>query len=544
MRQNVYSPKKEGPLDFSDWLQNRGNEAQSGWIVVGEVWRTEDAKSSTFTYLVAMDSLEARLAASIGNSDSSDVQRELVNAYVEARAYGANFDPAWDDDGPIGLRKRPLVVESTFFGYQPMQMDFVQPFILFWNAFWQGETLRRLDHDGTLHDVGRKTRTGENIRLEADLHHLRGFLAVVESGALRIHDHLRFSQDESQTSVDEEFHDHTGHFQTVIAKGTGIPDYKWYGRTFGKDAVLPYNDLKRDPREGERGHERFIIGRATDGSDLEASSDEGRGDAPFLTPVYFLPEVLRRYYDASDRYSVDSGDLRCLYLWNLPMERRADDLVEAYLGDLGRIPYSDQRHFRAYNVQPPGTGISEERFRRDFMVEWIEPQNDPVFDFKKALRFVNGSGSEALGKPLFRPLLANDGHVFEGLRVPLTESSAESDAQIIALAKITADSLDVDLLRANVAASIDTRELKSIALLEAVLHNWGVADPRTVTQSFRDLLAIRGSGSAHRRGSGSDDALRRAGLLDVSNKELVAQLLAKLTESLMLLRTEIRRRFS
>lgn len=88
MRQTVYSPKKEGPLDFSDWLQNRGNEAQSGWIVVGEVWRTEDAKSSTFTYLVAMDSLEARLAASIGNSDSSDVQRELVNAYVEARHTG------------------------------------------------------------------------------------------------------------------------------------------------------------------------------------------------------------------------------------------------------------------------------------------------------------------------------------------------------------------------------------------------------------------------------------------------------------------------
>ncbi|HEX3458641.1 MAG TPA: hypothetical protein VHR97_11865 [Candidatus Baltobacteraceae bacterium] len=90
-------------------------------------------------------------------------------------------------------------MESTFHGYQPMQMDFVQAFIFFWNAFWDSETLRRLDLDGTLHDVGRRTRIGENVRLEADLHHLRGFLAVVASGALRIHDHMRFSQDESVT---------------------------------------------------------------------------------------------------------------------------------------------------------------------------------------------------------------------------------------------------------------------------------------------------------------------------------------------------------
>jgi hypothetical protein len=73
------------------------------------------------------------------------VQSELVNVFVEARAYGANFDPAWEDDGPIGFCKRPLVVESTFHGYQPMQMDFVQAFIFFWNAFWDSETLRRLD---------------------------------------------------------------------------------------------------------------------------------------------------------------------------------------------------------------------------------------------------------------------------------------------------------------------------------------------------------------------------------------------------------------
>lgn len=127
------------------------------------------------------------------------MQSELVNVFVEARAYGANFDPAWEDDGPIGFCKRPLVVESTFHGYQPMQMDFVQAFIFFWNAFWDSETLRRLDLDGTLHDLGRRTRIGENVRLEADLHHLRGFLAVVASGALRIHDHMRFSQDESVT---------------------------------------------------------------------------------------------------------------------------------------------------------------------------------------------------------------------------------------------------------------------------------------------------------------------------------------------------------
>ena len=94
--------------------------------------------------------------------------------------------------------------------------------------------------------------------------------------------------------------------------------------------------------------------------------NESLGKTPFLTPVYFRPEVLRKYYDAPQRYKVETGYLRCVGLWGIPFERRTDDLVQVWLGDLGQIPHIDQRHWRTHCVQPPGTGISEARFRRDF----------------------------------------------------------------------------------------------------------------------------------------------------------------------------------
>ena len=458
----MYSPKLTGPLDFNDWLQRRGNRVDSGWIVVGEVWKTATGQASTFTYLVSLGSLRARLKSEIRGCDSSSAQTEIVEAYIENRAYGSRPDRTWDNDGPVDVDKRPFVIETTSFGYKPLQLDFVQAFILYWNAWWDGDVLRRLDDAGILHDVARRTREDENVRLEADAHHLRSFLAVIKCGALRVHDHMRFTRGYTPMLIDEIFSDSTGHFRRIVDRGDiAIVKYAFFGRANGKDVVLPYMGQKGDPREAESGQERFITGRAADGSSVEASSCDKHGNAHFLTPVYFRPEVLRRYYDAPNRYSVETGYLRCLDRWSVRFERRTDDLVEIYLGDLGNIPYADQRHFRAYNVHPPGTGISDERFRRDFMVEWINPQSDPTFDFKTALEGTNRAAVRLFGKPMFRPLTEKDAHVIDGLRVPVSESPEESDAQIVALAKITADSLDVDLLRANVAPGTDTKDMKS-----------------------------------------------------------------------------------
>lgn len=550
------SPSVTGPLNFSDWLAARGNERQSGFLAVGEIWRTETAHLSTMSYLVSKGRLAAQLAAQRSAVSSSDVVREIVDAFLDGRAYGkpttgenqeaeAETASRFDADNPVGTGKRPFIVETFHHGYRPNEIDFVQAFKLFWNGWWDGNILRRLDNDGAVHDVARVTRNAKSVRLEVDFHHLRSFLALANAGLLRIHDHMRYSDDPTASDSTNTHIDGSGVFESHVGHNDFLASYASFGRVMGKDVVAPYEGLTSDPRESIQGHERFIVGRDPDGTDRVASADESAGEAPFLTAVYFRPEVLRRYYDAPDRYTVQTGTVTCLDFWSIPFERRpSDDLVQVYLGDLGNTPHVDQRHWRSFNVQPPGTGISDVRFRRDFNAEWVNPEGDVVFDFKLALIALNKSANDILGSPIFQDLTLPDRHVFENLRVPVSDGPEESDNQITGLAKITVDSFDNDLIKRNLPVGTDTTNLRSIVLLQKVLEGWGVTDTAVMIEPFGALYAVRSTGAAHRRGSGAEKALQRAGLLELGNKELVRELTRRLTDAMLRIQHQIEQRRS
>jgi len=535
-------PNPTGPLDFSDWLDARDNSRNAGWIIVGQVWQTEEGRISTFSYLVDIAQVHARVKTEPRGVNSGDAVTEIVDAYIEGRAYGATADPErdhHDPDSAVAQDKRPFVIETTYYGYRPLDLDLVQAFVLYWNGWWEGDTLRRIDTDGTLHDVARKRRDGERVVLKVDAHHLRAFLAVAHAGLVRIHDHQRYGDATVETDVDDNHVDASGQFRRVVRNADSIVDYAAFGRVIGKDVVEPYRGINGDPRAPSAGHEHFIIGRDRNGVELQASADETLGEAPFLTPVYHRAEVLRRYYDSPGRYTVRTGYLQCLELWGIPFDRRKDDLVQVYLGDLGHIPHIEQRHWRAQNVAPPGGGISVERFRRDFGVEWVDPAGDPAFDFKRAMRATNEAAIAKFGRSLYRPLEKGDAFIYDGLRVPVSDGPEESDAQLTGLAKATIESFDNDLLRSEIPADVDTTNAQSIALLEKMLQSWGAVDIAAIVGPHKELQAMRSTGSAHRRGGRAENVLRRGHLLDLDNKELVAEIMRRMTSALELLAAQI-----
>lgn len=527
------SPGLTGPLDFSDWLSRRGNTNAHGWLVVGEVWKTPDAHLSTFSYLVSTDTLVQRLNGQRTGVDSGGVEREIIEAFLKSRAYAADTDEEEDEgDEPVGPDKRPFVIESYFHGYRPFDVTLVDAFQLFWNAFWDGEVLRRIDVDGVVHDVAKKTRVGDSVRLEVDLHHLKSFLALANAGLMRIHDHMRYTAGQLAQPLQGTHVDATGNFEYHAAENElALTDYRSFGRVMGKDIVEPYREMSGDPREPQRGYERFIVGRRENGSEYEASADEDLQEAPFLTPVYFGSEVLRKYYDAPDRYAIETGLVRCLALWSIPIDRRTDDLIQGWLGDLGRIPHVEQRHWRAFNVSPPGTGISEERFKRDFEAQWINPKDDLAFDFKRSQRRLEQLSTAVLGRPIYRPPSNADQYLLDGIRVPVSDGPEESDGQIIALAKLTVDAFDNDLLRDQIEPGTDVKGLRSIALLTKALETWGIADADAIAARYHELWMVRSTGAAHRRGSTWEKTLSQAGLLELSNKDLAAELLRRITKA-------------
>lgn len=149
--------------------------------------------------------------------------------------------------------------------------------------------------------------------------------------------------------------------------------------------VWPYEDA-------EEPFPDFIIGEDDFGGALRFSCDPnrlanyfgGNPDAPhYLTPVFFRRDVLQRYYEHPEKYSVEDGYLRCGGLWGIQIDNDSSDYVVVFLGDLGRdLPATERDYWRAFNVPPIGS-MSETAFRRSFLSQFGDA-TAPDTRFKRA----------------------------------------------------------------------------------------------------------------------------------------------------------------
>lgn len=135
-------------------------------------------------------------------------------------------------------------------------------------------------------------------------------------------------------------------------------------------------------------------------------------------------------------------------IWGIEYDITAEKLIQVYLGDIGqRLPYSEQLHWRQYNVVPKGK-ISNHRFERDFLVKFSTPEIEetPISFLKQEIEKTQIIFKGIYGEELFKTLNKNDLYFFETLRIPLTEEWKELDEQILSISKITTDSFNANIL--------------------------------------------------------------------------------------------------
>lgn len=134
--------------------------------------------------------------------------------------------------------------------------------------------------------------------------------------------------------------------------------------------IWPYDD--QDERFPE-----FIIGEDANGREVLHTCDTdqlanyfgAKPNAPhYLTPLYFRRDVLLKYYEAPEKYSIDDGNLRCAQLWGVHIDNDHPDYLMVFLGDHGRdLPSSERDHWRSANLAPTGV-MSETNYRRHFSI--------------------------------------------------------------------------------------------------------------------------------------------------------------------------------
>jgi len=533
-------------LLFRDWrdglLAKVGKEA---WLTVYQIGgETGNNHYGIYSAFVPSDALAETLEDSSwdfgtdscgpGNTEASD---ELGRRTITYRRF----------QGIEGAE--PIVLSRNFHGARPDYLEILEEFRLYHNLYEdrQQRKLLKISDSGLAEEVVRMTDKLVEVRLRE----LRQFAATKRMHIAFQFDLRRFAHGsvielgpmERELEIRDE--------QSLLRYDFHVGDLpvsegKVCSSIHGKKLIPPF-PIERSgigPYDTKEDEEiEFIIGTNDFGKSVSFTSREdklanffgaNKGAPQYVTPVFFRKEVLSRYFLNSDLYLIEDGYLRCGGLWGVRIDNDHPDCVMVLLGDLGRdLPLDERKYWRTFNIAPDGRKMSDANFKRSLMVEDVEPR-EPDHRFQSEYDQFLSTSSHGSGWPVLLPLGAGDSHLLTVLHVPVTETQAEFDQQVLGLTKTIIDSLNVAELKRILDSAADK---PSISLLEEACERFAVQGFQTHVQFLRDLQDLRSSGVSHRKGRNYDKAAKKFGVSEKTLPSVFRDILEQAISFLIWLRT-------
>ena len=432
----------------------------------------------------------------------------------------------------------PLIIDRSFHRLRDDYREISEEFRLFHDLYHDRKTDQyiKINQDGNEEVVAVVEPNHVQIRLKE----IRQFLAIK---GMYLAIQFIFSESSMQsleelgfTAGDEDKQDELMRWMQRYGDLDGISNCRAFSRLVGKRLVEPLPKAKSGfwPFAEISGQEyaSFIIDVNESGDEiiytsnpdeLKTPADPGniRGvdeDAPsYLTPVHFHKKVLDKYYHES-KYTIEDSLLRCGSLWCVYIDNHHDDIVCAWLGDLGRdLPYGEQEHWCQHNIPPTG-GVSKTDFARQIRAQFANSDR-PEYIFKRRYHDLQKVSKTHLGWQWLLPLHTADAHHLQSLRIPATDEQRDFDGMVLSLTKILIDSLNEESLRKLIPCGKreETKDKRGISLLEAALYMNDLEGADTHIAFLRKLQNLRSSGSAHRKGQ---TYLKKAEPFDIENQSL------------------------
>ena len=414
---------------------------------------------------------------------------------------GVHYDCSFGDHGV-----EPIAIIQDHLGVLPeMLPQLLQEFCLYHNLWHSDERVyKKLHGDGSEEDACEVSV--DLVRIRTKL--LRQFQAAAQLVLVRYIDSIVATSHYCDDPVlDREIkgEDHYLHLSIHENKRTGDMS----SRLMGKKLILPppRSECGRWPfdKQDDVDYQEFVIGETPEGDPIKSTCDPDALDnyfdlnpgAPhYLTPVYFAPEVLDRYY-SDPKYRVRDSYLACGGLWGVSVDNNHPEYVTVWLGDLGRdLPEKERHHWLAHNIFVPEGTPSETTIRRQLLGQWADADS-PAWRLQTAFtRFREGWAVE-WGWDLFRDPDDDDPQLLACLRVPSRGGDTEFGEQVKALHRLLVESINGTQLKSELPEG-ETDE-KSIALLERWLVHKG---HQQLAQSVRFLRKINDlrNVSEHRAG--------------------------------------------
>lgn len=419
----------------------------------------------------------------------------------------------------------PIVINRHYNTLYPEEREILEEFRLFFNLYFDAKSKRyvAINDNSDLDPVVKV----ESNRIEIKTRYLREFAALKGASIVILIDHFRYSafslEELGVAEHDQiEVRDDVQHYAINFQKSSFFndPAKAVNSRLLGKRIISGFKDYKPEFWTDElhsKQYQQFIIGVNESGKPVEFSADPeqlansfggNKGKPHFLTPVFFDRGVLGKYYANTSKYEILDGSLECKGSWSLRLDNDHDEYVIAYLGDLGRsLSFEELCYWKSFNVEPDGEG-SETRLKRDFLVEWANPQSADLL-FKSAYIGFNVEWKSKYGFSFFKDPIKEDQHCFETIRVPLTNETSEFDNLTLALTKLMIDFMNEKELFSELPAAQLKDKPGGISKLAVYFEHHHFDRREDVVGFLQALQTLRSSGVAHRK-SASNRSYRKA----------------------------------
>ena len=414
----------------------------------------------------------------------------------------------------------PLIYWRAFGGKKETSLEISEEFRLYFNLFEKDTNNDKkvfiyINDDGDEEEVA---QIGKN-KIEIKLKYIKEFLSVKHMHLAIYFEAMRFLnktlEELGQQRVDE-VKKGENYIYSLCVRNLDLEDKKSQGWLLGKKLIVGSKDFNPDIWESKSDDkfEEFIIDVDEDGKEITYSCNTDYQDNPsFLTPVFFEREVLKKYYDNPDKYSVKDGRVKRDDFWGLRVLNNHPDHVIVWLGDLKYLSHKEQTHWRAFNLTPSTRKISHTDFTRNIEGNFADPEY-PEFYFKYKFQIFQEAWKKQFGWYLFKPLSKEDTYHFKSLHIPTTNGQKEFDDQVASITKIMIDSLNEEELGKGL--SINKENPRGIDKLEAYLNNQAFFVSKMI-EFFRKLQTLRSTGIAHRKGNNYEKIKE---FFNIGNKDL------------------------
>lgn len=190
-------------------------------------------------------------------------------------------------------------------------------------------------------------------------------------------------------------------------------------------------------------------------------------DKPFETsPAFFKPEVLSKYKQNPEKYTINQRTISCRSGWSLKTyDINEAGQVHTYLIYLGYLPPSEQLYWKSFNEKPKAV-ISKRAFKTDFIGVW-DLSYEPLSELKERLRKLEEEKGELWS--------CTNENLYQQLNYPVMDSVKEWSDEIHTLDKLVVEGFKQAYLEKQ-AESLNcyNERFGSIKLLEEILKAKGI----------------------------------------------------------------------